>query len=154
MSEIKAIRFWPDADAFPLTPFTVADYLTYRLPLEEGRRGVHIKKFVKDRDGRACVFTSGALGEARIASHTDEVENARRVAFPLHEALIPLLLRRCGILVNEVCLGFRNMSVAITGERVRLMVSVHEMQAATSRHDIPDLSRRRTSSRTSSSCRA
>jgi hypothetical protein len=138
MRVIKIIPFWPETDALKLTPFSRSDYLEYRLPLIEDRRGVHVKEYVRDQNGQPWIYKSGALGERRKPCHTDAVENARRVAFPIHEALVSLLLHHCDVLVNPVYLGFRTMSVAITGERVRLLVSIHGMRAATSRHEMPE----------------
>jgi hypothetical protein len=106
------------------------------MPSETIGAGVHEKLFVRDETGIAWLIKSGALNEPYKATHTKAEEISRRAAFPVHEVIVPLLLAKCGVLVNEVGLGFRTMDIPVHRERARLLVSIHRMQPARRRDQI------------------
>jgi hypothetical protein len=119
-------RFWGNSDDLPLTSFTVADFLEFNMERND-LNGVQKKAFLRDQDGTAWLLKSGALGDAGSTRPSPDEESSRRAAFPVHEAIVTMLLTSVGIHASDVDLAFRTLLPVDEPRPVRLLVSAHRM---------------------------
>jgi hypothetical protein len=120
------LRFWNDSERLVLTSFTVSDFVEFNME-PDGLNGVQAKEFVRDGEGTAWLLKSGALGDSDTARPSPREERSRRAAFPVHEAIVALLLQSVGVCVSDVDLAFRTLQPVGEPEPLRLLVSVHRL---------------------------
>jgi hypothetical protein len=125
---IAAVTFLGDTDAIAFRPFREPDFEEFDIAADRSEDGVQAKEFVRDTDGAAWLVKSGAHVGKHPTDLSDEEERSRRAAFSVNEALVPLLYGTCGLLINEVRLGFRTMHVREPEEHTTQLVSLHRMQ--------------------------
>lgn len=122
----RRLRFWGNSDDLPLTSFTVADFLEFNMERND-LNGVQKKEFLRDRDGTAWLLKSGALGDAGSTRPSPDEEMSRRAAFPVHEAIVTMLLTSVGIRAGDVDLAFRTLLPVDEPRPLRLLVSAHRL---------------------------
>lgn len=120
------LHFWGESDPLALTPFTARDFIEFNMKLED-LNGVQAKAWVRDPTGTAWLLKSGALGDPDSKRPSPDEEKTRRAAFPVHEALVAMLLRSVGVYAGDVDLAFRTLRAVDEPKPLRLLVSAHRL---------------------------
>lgn len=146
MAGIEELQLWTEDDYARLNLRLISDEddawpefaAANRAIIAGGTVGVQIKEFLIDRENRAWMAKSGALSDKQVAEGNqnpdasqhidDETERGRRIAFPLHESLAPMMLRAIGLLTNDVNLGvWRFLIKPAEAKNEELNVAFHKL---------------------------
>ena len=119
-------RFWGESEDLALTLFTASDFIEFNME-PDGLNGVQAKAFVRDQDDIAWLLKSGALGDTGSTRPSPDEERTRRAAFPVHEAIVAMLMKGVGVSAGDVDFAFRTLLPVDEPGPLRLLVSAHRL---------------------------